>query len=483
MEGLRKFPDDRNFRNLSGGIPMKYDLIVIGGGSAGHSAASTGAKLGLRCALVEAPGPLGGLCILRGCMPSKAIIETANRMRAIREAGHFGITAVTPALDLPRLRERAGALLKDFRDYRRHEMEAGGYELIRGTATLVSPHEVELSENKQRLHGAAIIIATGSKPDIPEIEGLEGTPYWTSDEMIELPELPETIAVVGHGAIGMEAAHLFEGLGSRVTVLVRGERILSHFDRDISRVIEAESLDRGITFLKNTEIFHVEHGAGKFHLSLTGRDKLTVDALLIATGRTPNTIGFGFQKVGIAMDRKRILIDDRCSTSLPHIFAVGDCASPVAVVHLAVIQGAVAARNAGRMIRNGHSGLSHEWSPETAMTGLFTEPQCVEIGTGVKQAGEKGVPILTGRINYNDQGKGMIAGSRHGFVKIIAEAATHRIIGAAAAGPEVLETSHVVQVAISRGMTLEEFAAVPHYHPTLVEAWASAAEEALSGEE
>ncbi len=462
---------------------MKYDLIVIGGGSAGHSAASTAAKLGLHCALVEAPGQLGGLCILRGCMPSKAIIETANRMRAIREAERFGITVGPPALDLPRLRERADALLKDFRDYRSQQMENADYELLRGTASLVSPHEVELAETKERLQAKAIIIATGSKPEIPEIEGLEGTPYWTSDEMIELPELPQTIAVVGHGAIGMEAAHLFEGLGSRVTVLVRGERILTHFDDDIAEAIEAESTERGITFLKKTEIFHVEHKGGKFHLALTGKESITVDALLIATGRIPNTIGFGFQKVGIAMDRKRILIDDRCSTSLPHIFAAGDCASPFAVVHLAVIQGAVAARNAERIIRDGHSDLSHEWSPETAMIGLFTEPQCVEIGIGVKEAEEKNIKILTGRIDYNDQGKGMIAGSRHGFVKVIAEVGTHRIIGAAAAGPEVLETSHVIQVAISRGMTLEEFAAVPHYHPTLVEAWASAAEDALSGGE
>jgi len=462
---------------------MNHDLIVIGGGSAGHSAASTAARLGLRCALVEAPGPLGGLCILRGCMPSKALIETANRMRAIREAGRFGIIAGKPELDLGALRERADILLKDFRDYRRQEMNEADYELIRGTATLISPHEIELAENGQRLKAKAFIIATGSKPAIPDIEGLEGTPFWTSDEMIELREVPETIAVLGHGAIGMEAAHLFEGLGSSVTVLVRGGRILSHFDDDIAEAIEAESAERGIRFLKNTEISRVRHEDGKFQLALTGGDTLAVDALLIATGRTPNTIGFGFQKAGIAMDRKRILIDDRCSTSLPHIFAAGDCASPVPVVHLAVIQGEVAAHNAERIIRDGHSELQREWRPETAMNGLFTEPQCVEIGIGLRQAHEKGINVVTGRVDYNDQGKGMISGSRHGFVKLIAEADSHRIIGAAAAGPEVLETSHVAQIAITQGMTLEEFAAVPHYHPTLVEAWASAAAEAISSQE
>ena len=462
---------------------MKYDLIVIGGGSAGHSAAATAASLGLRCAIVEAPGPLGGLCILRGCMPSKTLIETANRMREIREAERFGIVVGKPALDRGKLGERLRKLISDFRDYRQQEISEAGYDLIRGTAFLSTRHELVLTETGDRFEAAAFIIATGSTPDVPEIDGLAGTPFWTSDKMVELPEVPETIAILGSGSIGLEAAHLFEGLGSKVTVLVRKDRILSSHDPDISEAVESESRARGIRFLKNTELTAVAHSDGKFHLTLSdGKPKLATDALLVATGRVPNTIGFGFQKAGIAMDRKRILIDNRCSTSLPHIFAAGDCASPVPVVHLAVIQGEVAARNAERIIRDGHSELSHEWNSETAMTGLFTDPQCVEIGTSEKEAKKNAIKTISGRIEYNDQGKGMIAGSRHGFVKVIADASTHRIIGAAGVGPQVLETSHVIQMAITNGLTLEEYASIPHYHPTLVEAWASAAHAALSAE-
>jgi pyruvate/2-oxoglutarate dehydrogenase complex dihydrolipoamide dehydrogenase (E3) component len=186
------------------------------------------------------------------------------------------------------------------------------------------------------------------------------------------------------------------------------------------------------------------------------------------------------EKIGIAMDEKRILIDDRCVTSLSHIFASGDCASPIAVVHIAVVQGEIAGTNAERVIRDGHAtSSSASWNRDTAMNGLFTDPQCVEIGINEKTAAKKTISILVGKTHYNDQGKGMIAGSRHGFTKIIADASSRKIIGAVGVGPVVLETSHFVQLAIETGMTLEEFTAITPYHPTLTEAWTSAAQAAL----
>ena len=461
---------------------MKFDLIVIGGGSAGHSAARTAASLGLSCALVEAPGELGGLCILRGCMPSKTLIETANRMREIRETERFGIDVGAPKLDLGKLRDRLHVLTKDFRDHRQKEMLEASYQLIRGTAAFESPYKltVTLDGEVSTLEAKAFVIATGSTPQIPDIEGLRNTPFWTSDDLVTLPAPPKEVVVLGGGAIAMEAAHMLEGFGSKVTVVIRKQHILSHADQDVARAIEAESLERGIVFLRETEFASVSHSKGKFHIQLKGdKPAITTEALLIAAGRTPNTKNIGLNKIGIAMDGGLILIDDRCATSISHIFAAGDCASPVPVVHLAVIQGETAAKNAERIINDGHSELSAEWPRESAMLGLFTEPQCVEIGLSEKKAAENGIAVITGKVEYNDQGKGMIAGSRHGFVKIIAEKESRRIVGAAAAGPQVLETSHIVQLAIVQEMTLEDYVTVPHYHPTLTEAWSSAAQVAI----
>jgi len=457
-----------------------HDLIVIGGGSGGHAAAKTAANLGAKVALVESAGTLGGLCILRGCMPSKALIETANRMREIRNAARFGIRVGPPELDIEVFRERVRKLVEEFRHDRENDMTCGHYALLRGTARFTRPHEIEFTPadgTPRRLQATAFVIATGSVSAVPEIPGLAGTPYWTSDDVIRLPFLPEQLAVVGAGAIGMECAHLFEGLGSRVTVIARSPAIMRRMDPEIAAVLEEESTDRGIRFLKETVVKSVVHEEGRFRLELEGAaTSLEADALLIATGRVPSTSGLGLEGIGIAMDGGRILIDERCATSVGHVFAAGDCASPVPVVHLAVIQGEVAGKNAIRLVRDGPRDAAAEWNRRSAMSGWFTEPQCVEIGLTEKEARERGKQVVSAKQDYAHQGKGIIVGCRRGFVKVIADAGTGRLVGAAAAGPLVIETAHLLQGAIELGLTATEYLAIPHYHPTLAEAWSRAVE-------
>ncbi len=465
--------------------PMKsfppFELVVIGGGSAGHSAAAEAARLGLRCALIEDAAELGGLCILRGCMPSKTLIETSNRMRAIREAAEFGIRAAGPEVDLEKLRDRLSRFTADFQQARIDSMNRSGYELIRAKARFVSPQEVEVvsgGEARGILHSRAFVIATGSSPSIPDIPGLAGSPFWTSDDAVRMTRLPRHVAVVGAGAIGMEFAHFYEGMGCRVSVVARGDRLMERHDRDLSEALERASRERGIELLFQTNISRVRHEPEAFLLDLDTGRSLEADALLIATGRTPNVSGLGLEDIGIVVEKGSIVIDERTTTSLPHVFAAGDCASPVPVVHLAVIQGEVAARNAARMIRGEKSVIAATWNRSSAMTAWFTEPQCVEIGTGERTAEQNGIRIVTGRENYGDNGKGMIAGSRHGFVKVIAERESGRLIGAVGAGPQVAETGHLLQFAIERGMTIGEYLALPHYHPTFADAWSRAVEDA-----
>ncbi len=455
-----------------------YELLVIGGGSAGHAAARTGAELGLKTALVESAEILGGLCILRGCMPSKTLIETANRMRIMRDGTRFGIRGGAPALDLEGLRARLGLLMEDFRRDRVKAMESGTYQLLRGEARFVSAHAIDFTAEGTtgRIEAGAFVIATGSRPVIPEIPGLKGTPFWTSDDMVRLPALPGRIAILGAGAVGMEAAHLFEGLGSKVTVIARGDSIMSGSDPDIATALEAESRERGIEFLKQTTVSSVAHERGVFTLK-RGNAALEADALLIATGRKPETDRLELGAIGVAMEKGRIVINVRAVTSLPHVFAAGDCANRGAVVHLAVIQGEVAARNAVQLLRGGGSIAPATWQEDSAMSAWFTEPQCARIGLSETDARDRKIPVVVGRQSYADHGKGMIAGSRHGFVKVLADPASGRLLGAAGVGPEVVETAHLLQAAIALRLSAAEYLAIPHYHPTFAEAWSRAVED------
>lgn len=454
-----------------------YDLLVIGGGSGGHSAALKAAKLGLSTALVESAEELGGLCILRGCMPSKTLIESANRLREIRDAGRFGIKVGGDALpDVAAIRKRVETLVADFQQSRVKSMAQAPYELIRGEAEFLSPREIAVKlrdGGRLQLQARAFVISTGSAPAVPEIEGLKEMPYWTSDDVVRLPFLPKRLAVLGGGAIGMECAHLFEGLGSQVTVVIRSERILKEFDPEVAKALEAESEERGIRFLRQTTIEKVEHADGVFTLHPEGGESFQADAVLVATGRRPRTEGMAAS--GVEMKHGRILIDRHAASSVPHIFAAGDCASPFPVVHLAVIQGEVAAKNIAGLLHGSGGEPRAEWHEESAMIALFTEPQVMRIGPDEERLRKQGYEPVSGRQDYFDYGKGIIVGDRHGFAKITIDRVSGLILGATAAGPQVAETGHLLQFAISRRLSVEEYLALPHYHPTLAEAWQRAA--------
>lgn len=456
-----------------------YDLVVVGGGSGGHAAASEAAKLGLKTALVERAKTLGGLCILRGCMPSKTLIETANRMRKIRESAPFGIETTPPELNHAVLLARLEKLISGFQSHRAHSMQSANYDLLRGDAYFTSQHELEI-DGKTKLRSQAFVIATGSTTSIPKIPGLKETPYWTSDDIARLPRLPSHIVIIGSGSVGVESAHFFEGLGSRVTILCRSKRILGSFDRDSAEALNKASEARGITIHTETEATSVRHSDGRFKLVLDGPScptEIVAEELLVATGRDPDTKSLGLERAGVITDSGSIQIDPQCETSQPHIFAVGDCASSVPVVHLAVIQGQIAGRNAAKFLGSKVGTLKTTWESKQTMVALFSCPELAQLGLSVRAAIEAGIDAEEKTYRFSEQGKGMIVGDQFGFVKIVAEKGTGRIIGAAAVGPDVVDSIHIMQLAIEARMTVKGLLETPFYHPTLAEIWTYCAEE------
>ncbi|MCE9518262.1 MAG: FAD-dependent oxidoreductase [Verrucomicrobia bacterium] len=465
---------------------VDYDFVVIGGGSAGYAAARTAVDLGLTTAVIDGADELGGLCILRGCMPSKALIESADLALSLRQAAEFGIDAQIGKVDTKIIRDRKRRLIGDFADYRRGQLEDGRFTLVRGMGRFVGSSAESLSiAVKLRGGGEQIIaartglIATGSVIQVPELPGLKDAGYWTSDTILDAAEIPSSFIVLGGGAIALEMAHYLDGIGRKVTVLQRNTQLLTGMDADLANVVEHSFLRRGIDVLCGTKLLSVEVSAeGK--TVVFERDgktsRVCAAEVLVALGRRPALGGLGLNEIGIAInDAGQVMASATQQTSAPRVFVAGDVCSPLEVVHLAIQQGETAARNAAKILRGGSA--SHEMDYRCKLFGVFTQPQVAVVGLSEGEANARSVAYLSATYPFNDHGKSIVMGKTEGFVKLLAQPQTGVILGGAVAGPEATELIHEISVAMHLGATVFQLAAAPHYHPTLSEIWTYPADE------
>lgn len=471
--------------------PDSYDFIVLGGGSAGYAAARTAHSLGLRTAVIDGAETLGGLCILRGCMPSKALIESANRARTIRRAPEFGLRASGFEVRGDEIVARKRALIDDFAGYRQGQLADGRFDLIRGRAQFESPREVIVTTRDgagdRRIRFDSACIATGSVIQRLDLPGLDGSGYWTSDDALEATEIPPSIIVLGGGAIALEMACYFEGLGSEVTVIQRSAHVLTGTDPDVAGALEvALRAKPGLTLHTGTRLERVEKCAadGEFvvHYQMDGRPNVAkASRLLLALGRRPALDGLALDRAGVDLDAdgRRIAVDEWMATSQGHIFAAGDVCSRVEVVHVAIQQGEIAAREAARRLGRPVIPAPKPMDYRLKLFGVFTDPQVATVGLSEAEAAAAGRAVVSASYPFDDHGKSMVMGETHGLVKLIADAQTKELLGGAAVGPEAAEIIHEIAVALHFRSTAAEFLEIPHYHPTLSEIWTYPAEEIL----
>lgn len=467
--------------------PSTYDFVVLGGGSAGYAAARTAAGLGLRTAVVDGADELGGLCILRGCMPSKTLIESANRALGMRRGAEFGLDASLRGVDTRAIRDRKRALIADFAGYRQQQLADGRFELIRGTARFLDEHEVAVTPRgggaDRRIRFRTALIATGSVIAVPEVPGLKETGFWTSDTVLDAAEVPSSFVVLGGGAIALEMAHYLDGIGRRVTVVQRSPHLLSGMDHDVADVVAAAFRHRGLAVHCGTTLRRIESAAGGGKRVVFEQDgaEHAVDAaeILLALGRRPATTGLGLDAAAVETDNGRVAILPTQQTSQPHLFAAGDVCGPVEVVHLAIQQGELAARNAAAWLRGEKARETMDY--RLALFGVFTHPQAAQVGLTEIEATRSGRAVRTATHPFADHGKSMVMGETEGFVKMIADAATGEIVGASAVGPEAVELIHQLVVAMHFRCSAAEFLKIPLYHPTLSEIWSYPAEELAEG--
>lgn len=468
-----------------------YDFVVIGGGSAGYAAARTAHELGMKTAVVDGAETLGGLCILRGCMPSKTLIESANRYRSMRRGKEFGLRAGDTSVHPEEIIARKRVLIDDFASYRQQQLEDKRFDLIRGTASFSGKNSLSISPleggDEFKIEFKSALIATGSKVARIPIEGLEETGYWTSDHILEAESLPESVVVLGGGAIAMEMACYLEGLGKIVTVIQRSPQLLSGSDEDVAKALEeAVSSRENLTIYAGTKIQRVSRDgtSGKKRIEFLYGDRecsVEADEILQALGRTASSDGLGLDRAEVETrsdGKVAVGLDQR--TSQEHIFAAGDVCGPHEIVHIAIEQGELAASNAARLL-----GFGSEEAPVRLMDyrlkilGIFTHPEVATVGLSEAEAKEQGRDVKSASYPFDDHGKSMVMGETEGFVKMIADSETGEIVGAAAVGPEAVDLIHEIVVAMFFHSTVESFVKIPHYHPTLSEIWLYPAEDLL----
>ena len=459
-----------------------YDFIVIGGGSAGYAGAATAAGLGLRVAVIEGGADVGGLCILRGCMPSKTLLESGHRAEAIRAAGEFGLRAEYLGADGAAIRARKRRLIAEFADYRRGQLESGRFEFVRGAAAFTDPHHIEVrlrDGGLRRLEGRAFLIATGSVITTPEIPGLAKTGFLTSDHVLDADRIPKSVIVLGGGAIALELASFYAGVGSRVTVIQRSAQVLRESDADVAEALVEALEKRGIRVIRDTALRAVRREGEMKRVEFThaGQDDFVdADEILCALGRQPNLDGLALERAAVAVSGGRIAADARQQCGAAHLFAAGDVCGPHEIVHIAIQQGELAARNAARVLGK-LDGQLESTDYALKLFAVFTHPQVASVGLTERECAEQEIAFTSAKYLFADCGKAMVRGETDGFVKLIVAPDTRRILGAACVGPEASELIHEVTVAMHFGATAGDLARVPHYHPTLSEIWTYPAEE------
>jgi pyruvate/2-oxoglutarate dehydrogenase complex dihydrolipoamide dehydrogenase (E3) component len=448
-----------------------FDLIVVGAGSGGYAAARTARDLGASVALVDR-GPLGGLCILRGCMPSKTLIATSDAAYEIDHAHELGLVANRTAVDFPFVMARKKEIITGFTDYRTAALET--FPIFSSEATFESPETLRVGDVV--LRGGAFIIGTGSVVAPAAIPGLAEAGFIDSDAALELAAPPKSMIVLGGGYVSTELGQFFARIGTAVTVVIRGTQLLSAEDTDVGESLTEYLRGDGMTIETRALVQRVSvrsDGAKVVHFVRDGREEETAaQEIFYALGRLPNVDGLGLENAGVRAHKIRgIEVDGSMRTSNRNIFAVGDVTGQFLLVHVAIQQGEVAARNA---IRNTDERI--DYSLSKAHT-VFSDPQVAVAGETEKELLATGVPYVKASYPFSDLGKAISIGKTKGFVKMLASPLDGKILGVAILGAHASDLIHIPLAAMAFGATVFDYLKIPHLHPTMAEILTYPAEE------
>ncbi|MEL6351336.1 MAG: mercuric reductase [Cyanobacteria bacterium J06627_28] len=439
-------------------MSVEFDLVVIGGGSAGLVAASAGAQINARVALVE-KHLLGGDCLHYGCVPSKSLIHAAQIAYNVKTASRFGIYTSEPTINLAEAMGHVSSVVETIQKHDSTErFEKLGVDVIYGTGQFIDENTFEV--NGRQLKARAFLIATGSRPTIPPVEGLKEAGFLTNEQVFNVKERPNALAVIGAGPIGCELGQSFSRLGSEVTLLSSRDVIMPKEDPEAAAVVQEHMSAEGIRILNNTRAKKVDVINGQKHIS-TGGETIVVDEILIATGRTPNVDSLNLEAAGVDYDKKGIKVDDKLRTSNKRIYAAGDVIGGYQFTHVAGYEAGVAMQNALVMPTKKADYRVIPWA-------TFTEPELSRVGLTENQARDRyGDDVFVLKQGFDGVDRALAESAGYGFAKFITKG-NGEILGAHIVGPHAGELIHEAVLAMSNNLKVSALQCI-HIYPTLSE--------------
>lgn len=454
-------------------MAQTYDLIIIGSGPGGYVAGIRAGQLGLKVAVVERDPFLGGTCLHRGCIPTKALLHSANVLDEIREAAELGIEVGEPGFDMPRAQERKqGVVDKNARGieglFKKYKVDS-----LTGFGKILGPGKVEVTDadGKATTHETKnILIATGSVPREIPVAPTDGEKILNSDHILKLDRVPKTMVVLGAGAVGTEFSSMFTSFGTEVTLVEMLDRLLPVEDAEVSKELTRSFRKKGITSWTGTKLTGAETTDGGVRVSFEGKDDIEAEVLLVAVGRAPFTEGLGLENVGLETEKGYLDTDEWMRTGADGVYAIGDVVTATPwLAHKASAEGILAVEHIAGY--EGARPLNYGLVPSV----VYTDPEVGSVGLTEAQAKEAGHDVQVGKFPFMASGKALIEGKTAGFVKVVRETKYDEVLGVHIIGPHATDLIAEACVALSLETTAEALFRAVHAHPTLAEAVAEAA--------
>lgn len=452
----------------------KYDIAVIGGGPGGYVAALHAAMLGEKVALIESDH-LGGTCLNRGCIPSKTLLKHAEIIESLEKAKDWGIETGELRLSLEKMKKRKDDVINRLRSGIASLMKQGKVDVWKGLGIMQSSNKVKvlLDKSEELLEADKIILATGATPVVPPITGLDNVPFETSDSIFDIKEIPESIAIIGGGVIGVEFACIFSSLNSKVSIIEMADRLVPSEDIEASRLLEKMLKKKGMEILTSTKVQQVKKIGEKTTILCTDKKEkeivLETDYLNICVGRKPNLSAIG--DLSFEMAGPYIKVNEKMETNIPYVYAVGDVVGGYQLAHVASAEGIVAANNA--------SGEADKIDYHVIPRCIYTLPEIASVGLSEAEAKEKGLKVHAEKFDFAANGKSLAAGDTTGFTKIVYEEKYGEIIGVTMVGPHVTEMISEASAFMYLEGTIEEAAKMIHPHPSVTETFYEVAQNIM----